>query len=107
MAMYFRMWSPGPENSARFASPRVIPFSLDRSTSDRNCRSYFQQFAGEQSLRGKDSKILPTPLTTLARSTLCILFVRETDERNVSSFENWLGKPAMRVHGTSLPRTNC
>jgi len=28
------------------------------------------------------------PLTTLARSTLCILFARETDERNVNLFEN-------------------
>jgi hypothetical protein len=45
------------------------------------------------------------PLTTLARSTLCIPFARETDERNVNSFENWLWKPAMRLHGISLPRT--
>jgi cell filamentation protein len=30
------------------------------------------------------------PHTTLARSTPCILFARETDERNVNSFESWL-----------------
>ena len=106
--LFFRMCTPGPENSARFPSPRAIPFSLDRSTSDRNCRSYFTNSPAsnlcEESIL-RDS--VNAPLTTLARSTLCIPFARETDERNVNSFENWLWKPAMRLHGISLRRTKC
>src|SRR6266853_5056734 len=102
------MGTPGPENSARFPSPRAIPFSLDRSTSDRNCRSYFtnlppSNLCAERILRDSAN----APLIPLARSTPCILFARETDERNVNSFENWLWKPVMRLRGTSLRRTKC
>lgn len=32
---------PGPENSAQFRSPRAALFSLDQSTSKRNCGDYF------------------------------------------------------------------
>ena len=95
----------GPENSARFPSPRAIPFSLDRSTSDRNCRSYFinslaSNLCGVRILRDSAN----APLTTSARSTLCILFAKETDERNVNSFENWLWRLVMMLHGIALRR---
>jgi hypothetical protein len=65
--------------------------SLDQSTSGRNCRSYFINSPASNICEGtilRDSA--NAPLTTLARSTLCILFARETDEHNVNSFESWL-----------------
>jgi len=37
--MFSRTYTPGPENSARFRSPRATPFSLDQSTSGRNFRN--------------------------------------------------------------------
>src|ERR1700675_3331720 len=89
--MFSRTYTPGLENSARFRSPRATPFSLDQSTSERNCRSCFTNSPASNICEGtipRDSA--NAPLTTLARSTPCILFARETDERNVNSFESWL-----------------
>jgi hypothetical protein len=103
-----RMYTPGPENSARFRSPRVTPSSLGQSTSERNCRSYFISSPASNICEGsilRDSA--NAPLTTLARSMLCIHFARETDERSANSFESWLWKLAMRLRGISLRRTKC
>ena len=66
-------------------------FSLDQSTSERNCRSYFINSPASNICEGtilRDSA--NAPLTTLASSMLCIVFARETDEHNVNSFEGWL-----------------
>jgi hypothetical protein len=75
-------------------------FFARQSTSNRNCRSYFINSPASNFCEGSilvDSA--DAPHTTLARSTLCILFARETDERNVNSFESWLRRPATRLRG--------
>jgi cell filamentation protein len=45
----YQTYTTGPENSARFRSPRATPFSPDE------LQKLFHQLAGEQYLRGKDS----------------------------------------------------
>lgn len=56
MSMFSKTNMPGTENSARFRSPRATPFSLDQSTSERNCRSYLINSPASKYLRGHDSK---------------------------------------------------
>jgi len=90
---------PIAKGNSFFARPEHIRAELQK---------LFHQLAGEKYLRGNDLlDSANAPLTTLARSTLCILFARETDERNVNSFENWLWKPVMRLRGTSLRKMKC
>src|SRR5580692_7569697 len=102
------MFMLGPENSVQVLLPRATPFSLDRSTSDRNSKSHFTNSPASGACVGVTPRSSANArLTTLARLTLCIPFARETDELNANSFENWLCKPVMRLLGISLRRTKC
>jgi fido (protein-threonine AMPylation protein) len=90
---------PIAKGNSFFARPEHIGPELQK---------LFHQLAGEQSLRGKDSKgFCQRGAHYLGEINALHPFARETDERNVNSFENWLWKPVMRLHGISLRTTKC
>src|SRR6266478_3310386 len=62
-------------------SVSIKPLSVIRfiSTSEANCRSYFVNLPASNMCEGKTQRdSANAPLTTLARSTLCIVVARET-----------------------------